>query len=610
VSVPDVNPDGRVLVLSDRPDPARRQALCALAPPGREARTVELGVRPPLASAEAVVVDGPGLLTAAVRAELDQVLARGGVVLVLPGSTPDSASGRLPSPDDSGWAPAAGLRWGPWLAAAEWMIETRPENPLGVRLPSEWPLVDRLRPLGTEGPAPGGSALRPDAVVAVCSVGFSDRPVVVRRQVGAGALVVAGVGSETGALVETHLRHLFARVLANVATPTRPLGVAIVGYGPFGGMGLHHGLALRATDGLELVAVVDASDERRAAATVDFPGVRTYPSAADLARDPDVDVAIVATPPSSHVPLTLELLRAGRHVVCEKPLCFRAEEADLLVATAAEVDRVLTVHQNRRFDGDFLAAVRLIEAGAIGEVFNVETFVGTFAHPCRAWHSEVRVSGGAIYDWGAHYIDWTLRLLDAVPASVTAIGHKRVWHDVTNHDQVRVHMTFDDGREAEFVHSDVAAIARPKLYLQGTAGTIAGSYRPLHLERIEPGLGYRDERPHFAEAPVVLEVARYESGVGVVTSQVVPQVTEGFPFHANLADHLLLGEPLAVTPTSVRSVVAVLEAAQRSLAAGGVPIPPAAPSDTGPSDRRPTQSGPVGGVDSRECVTATGRPSR
>jgi len=210
-----------------------------------------------------------------------------------------------------------------------------------------------------------------------------------------------------------------------------------------------------------------------------------------------------------------------------------------------------------------------VAAGLLGEVFNVETFVGGYAHPCRTWHSEVSVSGGAVYDWGSHHVDWILQLLGGGPREVRTHGHKRVWHDVTNLDQLRVRLHFADGREAEFLQSDVAAVRRPKFYVQGTAGTLVGHYRPVALERLEPGLGYVRDALHHAEAPADLLLARYESGYGLTETRLPPAPEQVFAFHRNLADHLHLGEPLAVTPASVRQVVAVLEAAQRSSEAGG-----------------------------------------
>src|SRR2546428_760386 len=183
---------------------------------------------------------------------------------------------------------------------------------------------------------------------------------------------------------------------------------------------------------------------------------------------------------------------------------------------------MLTVHQNRRWDPDFVALRRAVGAGLLGEIFNVETFVGGYAHPCRTWHSDTAVSGGAGYDWGSHHVDWVLQLLAGVPRVVQAHGHKRVWHDVTNLDQIRVRMTWPDGREAEFLQSDIAAVRRPKFYVQGTTGTLVGSYRTVTLEHIEPGRGYVATQAHHAEAPAELLLARYESGYGISETRPPP----------------------------------------------------------------------------------------
>jgi predicted dehydrogenase len=407
------------------------------------------------------------------------------------------------------------------------------------------------------------------------SVGFEDVPVVTETAVGEGRVVSSGLGNTDDALENYELATVLRRALRRRdGAPPRngPIGLAVVGYGPYGGMGYHHGSAAQATSGLELVAACDESAERRKAAETEFPGVRAYSTVTELVRDDDVEVVVVATPPVSHADIALELLRAGKHVACEKPLCFTVEEADQILNTARAHERTLTVNQSRRWDADFLTIRRAVGAGQLGELFNVETFVGGFEHPCRAWHSETSISGGTVFDWGSHHLDWILLLLGDMPAVVEANGHKRVWNDVTNLDQVRVRLRWKDGREAEFVDSSVAGVRRPKFYLQGTEGTLAGWYRPLSFERLDPGVGYVAERTHHAEAPAELTLARYEGGDGVSETRLALAAPEAFAFHRNLADHLALGEPLAVTPDAVRRVVVLLEAAHRSVQLAGEPV--------------------------------------
>lgn len=443
----------------------------------------------------------------------------------------------------------------------EWFI-TLAERPERARLDGEVPLTTPLQALA---PLNGGAE-----VAATTSIRFSHRPVICVREIGAGRVVTIGT-TDIAATMSHPAVGTFVRRLLAKPTPkhTSDLGVAVIGYGPFGGMGYMHGLACTETDGLWLAAAVDTSPDRLTAAKTDFADLATYDSATGAATDDSVDIAIVATPPVHHAELALELLRAGKHVVVEKPMCLTVAQADELIKVAGENDRIITVHQSRRWDRDFLALKRAINMGLLGDVFNLETFVGSFEHPCRAWHSEDTISGGAVYDWGSHHIDWILQLYQASPARVLCSSHTRVWNDTTNVDQLSVWMQWDDGREATFRQSDIAAIRRPKFYVQGTEGTLQGFYRPLRNERLEAGRGHLDGYHHHAEAPVDLELARYEPNYGLVTSQLPPSPHPGWGFHQNLANHLVLGEPLAVRPEESRDVVAVLEAAHRSGAEGG-----------------------------------------
>jgi predicted dehydrogenase len=211
----------------------------------------------------------------------------------------------------------------------------------------------------------------------------------------------------------------------------------------------------------------------------------------------------------------------------------------------------------------------LIDRGDLGDVFNIETFVGSFEHPCRAWHSEDSISGGAVYDWGSHHIDWIIQHYGVAPRKVLCSAHTRVWHDTTNVDQLSVWMQWDDGREATFRQSDVCAIRRPKFHVEGTAGTLEGRYEPVRQDAVLPGRGFQASVSHHAERPVDLTLARYDGDHGIIESSVQPAPHPGWGFHRNLADHLLLDEPLAVRPEQSRDVVRVLEAAHRSGANGG-----------------------------------------
>ena len=511
-----------------------------------------------LRSYSAVVLDGAQPVLKEAVAQL-QAFAEGGGRLLAIGAAPALAADPL--------AALLGVTAETARPQCELFAKcSRGNHELLRRIDAEFAVVDSLAAL---------QLLRTDlSVLLHVNWALKDEPAAVERRTGTGRIVTSALGITSQALLVPALGAILRRALRPLhgAAAERTINVAIVGYGPAGGMGFVHGSGIARTAGLQLAAVCDLADSRRAAACADFPGIAGHINAADLARDPAIELVLIATPPVSHAGLALQMLEAGKHVACEKPLCLTTQEADRLIAVARANGLMLTINQNRRWDPDYLAVQRALRAGLLGDIFNVETFVGSFEHPCRYWHSDAQVSGGAAFDWGSHYIDWTLQLLPGVPQAVSAQAHKRVWQDVTNADQIRVRMLWSDGREAEFIASDVAAVPKPKFYIQGTAGTLAGHYRPLLFERLDAATGYEAKQPHFAEAPATLLLARYESGYGITETKLPPQPQQPFAFHRNIADHLLLGDELAVTPESVRSVIRVLEAAEESANAGGKSI--------------------------------------
>ncbi len=402
--------------------------------------------------------------------EVEQFARNGGTVLF------------VPAPDSEPDASLAGAWVSDVLPRTEWFV-TLADRPERARLEGEVPITS---PLITFDIKDGATV-----AAATTSVRFTHQPTLLVRTIGEGRVIVSGITDLASLSHHDTLSRYLQRLSHTTFAPrhTGDLGVAVVGYGPFGGMGYLHGLAATETEGLALVAAADNAPERLTAAQKDFPDLTPHTDGASLAADPDVDIAIIATPPAFHAELGLELLRAGKHVVVEKPMCLRTEDADLLMATATDMDRTITVHQSRRWDQDWLAVRRVIGQGRIGEVFNIETFVGSFEHPCRAWHSEDSISGGAVYDWGSHHIDWIIQQYGVAPQRVLCSAHTRVWHDTTNVDQLSVWMQWADGREATFRQSDVCAIRRPKFHIEGTSGTLEGHYVPVSQESITPGRG-------------------------------------------------------------------------------------------------------------------------
>lgn len=475
---------------------------------------------------------------------------RGGIWLVL------AAGQKGTLPEEFGVQP------GPVGAVTELrVLFTNRTNPLGARLPDATYVGGTYQPL----------VVQDDETETVLYVDYhyQHSSVLTSRGHGAGKLICTTLQDFSPALVRRAVYRLLRHCQGLAPQPERSLGVGILGYAP--SVGRLHGLAAEQTQGLHLVAACDLDQGRLHQAKADFPTVATYGDAAAMAENPAVDLVIIATAPNSHAPLSIQMLEAGKHVLCEKPLALNLAEARAMQEAAITNQRHLSCHQNRRWDPDFLAIKRAVEEKMIGGLFYLETFVGGYHHPCGYWHSHAPVSGGTSYDWGAHYLDWIVGLLPQPVESVVGTRHKRVWHDVTNADQERIQIRFVDGVEAEFIHSDIAAVRKPKWYLLGTSGAIVGHWRDISAVSVDSLYYYaEDDIPATEMMPEITLHRRLKEGVVEPTQLHVPE-RDPLAFHANLADHLLWGEPLAAPlPDSIK-VVAILEAAATSMSAGGRP---------------------------------------
>lgn len=389
------------------------------------------------------------------------------------------------------------------------------------------------------------------------------------RSYGDGRVFCTTLGSEQETREHPVFRQMIERATrfaSGVPTQERVKRVALIGYGA---IGFEHGTAIGSVQGLEYALVCDRSEERLAMARQAFPVVQTCTDLEQVAQDPGIDVVIVSTPPNTHASITTRMLRAGKHVVSEKPFCLTSAEADEMIGLARERDLALTVYQCRRWDPDFLAISEVVRRRTIGDIFHVETFIGGFAHPCDYWHSHEPVSGGVFYDWGAHYLDWILQLIPDAVVSVRGVEQKRVWHDVTNADHSVVYMRFARGQEAEFMHSDIAAVVKPKWYLLGTQGAIVGHWRRETVKSRSRSGDLVEERLALAESLPDIYVHTRDLGGAIHEQHLTLPEPLLYAFHRNLANHLHSGEALAVPPEQSRRNIAVMEAAKRSAERGG-----------------------------------------
>ena len=241
--------------------------------------------------------------------------------------------------------------------------------------------------------------------------------------------------------------------------------VAIVGYGGMGGWHAKHVLN---SDVCELAGIWDIDAARRDAAKE--KGIFVYESLEALLKDETVEIVTIAVPNDSHLPITVAALEAGKNVVCEKPVAMNSEELLAMIEASNKNGKIFTVHQNRRWDKDFLMMRKMYDSGDLGEVFGIESRVlGSHGIP-GDWRGEKAHGGGMILDWGVHLIDQILNI--AHDRKVERL-YCRCDH-ITNYevdDGFKLDLYFEGGLTARVEVGTSHFIPLPRYYMTGTNGS-------------------------------------------------------------------------------------------------------------------------------------------
>ncbi|WP_379138389.1 Gfo/Idh/MocA family protein [Paenibacillus sp. sgz500958] len=239
--------------------------------------------------------------------------------------------------------------------------------------------------------------------------------------------------------------------------------VVIIGYG---GMGSYHAKLIKENVSLEVVGTYDILPDRQEASIQD--GYTVYASYEAVLSDPKVDVILIATPNEIHKDLSIQALRAGKHIICEKPVTLSTRDFEEMISVAGEVGRVLMVHQNRRWDEDYLIIKQMYEQHTIGEMFRIESRVhGANGIPGDWRHLEAH-GGGMLLDWGVHLLDQLIFMVDSRISSVTGRLSFILGDEVD--DGFEAVLEFENGVSAVVEVGTTNFITLPRWYVKGHEG--------------------------------------------------------------------------------------------------------------------------------------------
>ena len=235
--------------------------------------------------------------------------------------------------------------------------------------------------------------------------------------------------------------------------------LGIVGYG---GMGGWHGRIASEIEGLVVKGVFDIKPERGEAAKE--KGFLAYESLEALLGDEEIDIVLVSTPNDLH-----QAMKAGKNVVSEKPVTLSSADLEEMIRASEENGVLFTVHQNRRWDEDFLTVKKIFDEKLIGEPFRIESRVHGSRGIPGDWRQEPEHGGGMVLDWGVHLLDQVMLM---VPEKL-----KRVYATVTNvtntlvDDGFTAELMFESGLQVMVEVGTSNFVCLPRWYVLGQDGT-------------------------------------------------------------------------------------------------------------------------------------------
>lgn len=335
------------------------------------------------------------------------------------------------------------------------------------------------------------------------------------------------------------------------------LKVGLIGFGVAGRF--FHAPLISTTPGLSLSAIVTANETRKTDALATYPDVRILNSPNEL-WPLGLDLVVVASPNSSHVPLALQAVEAGVAVVVDKPLAVTSASARELVSAATKKGVLLSVFQNRRWDGDFRTVTSLVETGQLGHVQRFESRFERWRPALKGGWRETgsREEGsGLLYDLGSHLVDQALTLFGPVERVYCEADVRRTGAQAD--DDTFIALTHVSGTRSHLWASATAAALGPRFRVLGSESAYVTYGLDGQEDELRTGRTPRD--PGFGVTPA----EQYGTlGAGPNTSQ-YPTLRGGYAeYYAAMAQALRGEAAIPVDPMDAIAALEIIEAARVS----------------------------------------------
>jgi predicted dehydrogenase len=242
--------------------------------------------------------------------------------------------------------------------------------------------------------------------------------------------------------------------------------MAIIGYG--GMAGYHHERISKYFPEIEIVGIYDIREE--AVKKAHEKGLAHFDSPEQIYQNKDIELVLVTTPNDFHKPYAIACLESGKNVISEKPVTLNAAELEEIIAVAEKAGKFFTVHQNRRWDKDFLMVKKIFADGLLRDPYVIESRVQGSRRGLHGWRGWKQNGGGMVLDWGVHLIDQMLNFTAPQRViAVSAVLHKVFAPEVD--DNFTASFRFENGLNYIVNVAMNSFIPQPRWHISAADGT-------------------------------------------------------------------------------------------------------------------------------------------
>jgi predicted dehydrogenase len=306
-----------------------------------------------------------------------------------------------------------------------------------------------------------------------------------------------------------------------------------------GGIAQAYAQAFEQTECAELVAIADIRPEA-AAAMAEVAKCPAFTTHQEMLKQVDLDAVVMCTPPSTHPEICIDLVRQGKHVLCEKPFSIQVNDAIAMKAAAQAAGVLLTMASKFRYAEDVIRAKSIVESGILGEIVLFENAFTARVDMSNRWNADPSISGGGVLiDNGTHSVD-IMRYFLGPLADIQVIEGKRI-QGLPVEDTVRI-----------FAHSDSGVMGN--MDLSWSINKELDYYLRIYGSNGTISVGWKESKYRQSSSQDWVVFGQGYNKVQSFRSQI-----------ENFSMAILKQEPLLITVDDAIASVEVIEAAYQSL---------------------------------------------